>query len=878
MSSSSSSTAASERVAVGGAPRHHSLSATMSGAIQQSQQQAQQQQKQQYSSGLPSLPSRPPSSADAARARASIDAVGMRATSSSSTTGPHTHASLISSSTPNSAAGGNWNRARPASDFLSASHAASMHPPPNLGNIESIDRWFEDLQHYETTLEEMAAASLDSNFKEELSAIEQWFRVLSEAERTAALYSLLQSSTQVQMRFFITVLQQMARADPVTSLLSPANPNQRQSTTCFPAGRESMETQMEAKIASLSLKGSTSPAVRQFARPSASAPGPPSPTAANSDDPTAAATLANQRAKLKATSRTSAPANLLLSAGHDTNKSTSSLWSEKETLLERRSPSPGDRPRSTSSDHLPTGHSNGGNIAHPNGAHSGLHLSHSTGPPTTASFTRSSGVDADIPQLSPMVGGSWASMVNTPLVPMFGGKPGVEPGSQMEPGNYGGNSPSIGTSTWSSSGVHNGSVSPVLLDNDVRKFRRSARIGGSGGSPSGAAISEGALSGMYDDRAGPRSPAGTAASQFSSMQQNAINLGLAGLQQAQQQLHHSSPGLGSSRLNSSGALNSPGLIAAQQAAVAAQQNWRNGLGVTNAGLGVGADTGLFPSLGSTEVSVGGQSSTNAQLANLLALQQQMIQQQQQMQALSNLAAGGMGLSPVQMMHFQQQQQALLSPGGRNYGPTSPMGFGNAGLGMYGINQTRRSPRIDRSPGTPGHPSSRTSTPNPGASATVAGSGVNPDEPLDMSLLSDIPLWLRSLRLHKYTSTFEGSNWKEMVMLDDEGLEKKGVAVLGARRKLLKYVLHRSLVHRLSDSSANPGLHPHASLFYRVFETVRLKTNMALPGDGALNVDDRTTRSVSPNTADGTSSDPNNGNKNAEWDRLSPAPNAARAGW
>ncbi|KAH9020226.1 hypothetical protein EDB85DRAFT_2005504, partial [Lactarius pseudohatsudake] len=53
----------------------------------------------------------------------------------------------------------------------------------------------------------MAAASLDVNLKEELSPIEQWFRVLSEAD------SLLQHSTRVQIRFFITVLQQMARAD-----------------------------------------------------------------------------------------------------------------------------------------------------------------------------------------------------------------------------------------------------------------------------------------------------------------------------------------------------------------------------------------------------------------------------------------------------------------------------------------------------------------------------------------------------------------------------------------------------------------------------------------------------------------------------------------
>jgi hypothetical protein len=44
---------------------------------------------------------------------------------------------------------------------------------PNSLLAEAIDQWFENLQNYETTLEEMAAASLDVNFKEELSAIEQ---------------------------------------------------------------------------------------------------------------------------------------------------------------------------------------------------------------------------------------------------------------------------------------------------------------------------------------------------------------------------------------------------------------------------------------------------------------------------------------------------------------------------------------------------------------------------------------------------------------------------------------------------------------------------------------------------------------------------------
>lgn len=53
------------------------------------------------------------------------------------------------------------------------------------------------------------------------------------------------------------------------------------------------------------------------------------------------------------------------------------------------------------------------------------------------------------------------------------------------------------------------------------------------------------------------------------------------------------------------------------------------------------------------------------------------------------------------------------------------------------------------------------------------------------MLDDIPGWLRGLRLHKYTSCFDGMPWQEMVVLDDAGLEAKGVAALGARRRLLR---------------------------------------------------------------------------------------------
>jgi hypothetical protein len=115
-------------------------------------------------------------------------------------------------------------RIRPSSDFYG--QAQQGHGQGNMDG-DSQDKiaqqWIADIDQYETTLEEMAAATLDQDFKDELSAIEQWFRVLSEAERTAALYALLQQTTQVQIRFFIQVLQQMGKNHPMSGVLSPAN-------------------------------------------------------------------------------------------------------------------------------------------------------------------------------------------------------------------------------------------------------------------------------------------------------------------------------------------------------------------------------------------------------------------------------------------------------------------------------------------------------------------------------------------------------------------------------------------------------------------------------------------------------------------------------
>lgn len=116
------------------------------------------------------------------------------------------------------------NRIRPSSDFYGQAHQATSQQNNEGDASDTIaQQWIADIDQYETTLEEMAAATLDQDFKDELSAIEQWFKVLSEAERTAALYALLQQTTQVQIRFFIQVLQQMGKSHPMSGVLSPAN-------------------------------------------------------------------------------------------------------------------------------------------------------------------------------------------------------------------------------------------------------------------------------------------------------------------------------------------------------------------------------------------------------------------------------------------------------------------------------------------------------------------------------------------------------------------------------------------------------------------------------------------------------------------------------
>ena len=76
--------------------------------------------------------------------------------------------------------------------------------------------------------------------------------------------------------------------------------------------------------------------------------------------------------------------------------------------------------------------------------------------------------------------------------------------------------------------------------------------------------------------------------------------------------------------------------------------------------------------------------------------------------------------------------------------------------------------------------------SPGIKSSASGRTDKKDEEeVDPKILEDVPAWLRSLRLHKYTPNFEGMGWRDMVILDEAQLEAKGVAALGARRKMLK---------------------------------------------------------------------------------------------
>ncbi|KAF1946650.1 hypothetical protein EJ02DRAFT_418393 [Clathrospora elynae] len=537
---------------------------------------------------------------------------------------------------------------RPASEIYFGRNNTQSGNPDEMER--AAQQWLADIDQYETTLEEMATATLDQDFKDELSAIEQWFRVLSEAERTAALYALLQQTTQVQIRFFIQVLTQMSKSLPMSGVLSPANFGEKDPMT------QKLSDAM-SKLGTAENRHSMG-----LGRP------PPSPGAGKRNSgldtstinrmfPDAAAAIAKQKAEFTETVGVAPASNRNSTVMGDRGSMVAPTISAPDDGSKRENNAPAspwneatNRPKSSGQQHQPMGQFSqpppSAGLRSPR-----LPLQNESNAQTTT-LNALEANSANMPLLSPAYaggGGSWASQLSTPMVANF-----QQSNNQAD---------MVANATAMKLAALSTVNNRIQLD-DVRKYRRARSSDNGPMSPGMAHMGSNIL--MTNELGHVLTPQQAAALQA---QQLAVMNG--------RRSRPSSPGFAmqSHGMGAMGNFTSPqanGFLAADY-----------GGGLMSNGMGT-----------------------------------------------LNLAQFGLG--------------------------------GGDGHGFLGDGIDRgRSPRGRR------------------------GSSKPPEDPTDPGLLSDIPNWLRSLRLHKYTDNLKDLKWQELIELDDDGLEKRGVNALGARRKMLK---------------------------------------------------------------------------------------------
>jgi hypothetical protein len=168
-------------------------------------------------------------------------------------------------------------------------------------------------------------------------------------------------------------------------------------------------------------------------------------------------------------------------------------------------------------------------------------------------------------------------------------------------------------------------------------------------------------------------------------------------------------------------------------------------------------------------SMAGQLLNAQQLAALQAQQQAAMAGRRSRPTSPGIAMQGGGLGP--MGFTSPQNNGFLAA----YDPNNPL-MGN-GLSSLGISQFGL--------GGEGYLSDHSEVTRGRSPRGRRGSSKPPEDPTDPALLKDIPSWLRSLRLHKYTDHLKDLQWTELVELDDKALEDRGVNALGARNKMLK---------------------------------------------------------------------------------------------
>lgn len=176
----------------------------------------------------------------------------------------------------------------------------------------------------------------------------------------------------------------------------------------------------------------------------------------------------------------------------------------------------------------------------------------------------------------------------------------------------------------------------------------------------------------------------------------------------------------------------------------------------------------------------GQFLTAQQLAALQAQQQAALLSGRSRPTSPGIAAlqagGGVGGSSgggLSAMGFMSpQNNGFLAA----YDPNNPLlgnGLSAMGIGPFGLG------------GPEGYLSDHSEVARGRSPRGRRGSSKPPEDPTDPTLLRDIPSWLRSLRLHKYTDQLKDLKWDELIDLDDAALEERGVNALGARNKMLK---------------------------------------------------------------------------------------------
>ena len=538
---------------------------------------------------------------------------------------------------------------RPASEVLynQQSQTGSQDDSNKLG-----EQWIQDIEQYETMLEDMATATLDQDFKDELSAIEQWFRVLSEAERTAATYALIQQTTQMQQRFFAQVLNQMSKSHPISGVLSPANFGEK----------DAMSSRLSDAMSKLNVDSSRNSIGRSPLSPAANKRNSGlDPSTINAMFPDAAAAIAQKKAEYAQQTGNAAPSTRNSLAVNDRSSLTPTISTPndagKDSLSWRQGENqqpPIARPKS-SSGQPPMGHfsqpppSAGLRSPRPLGQQAG----------NIQSTTLNAPEHHELPALSPYnpTNQSWASMTNTPMVPNFN-----QSNSQSD---------MIANATAMKLAALSTVNNRFALD-DVRKYRRARSNDGHGSSGQG-----------------PLSPS----------------------------LTGNMPGANVVMINEHGQV-----LSREQ--VLALQNQQNP---------------AFASRRSRPSSPG-------------------------------LAMQGSGFG--QLGFASPQNNGFLAA----YDGSSPLlnnGMGTLNLGQFGIG------------GHEGYLSDHSDMVRGRSPRGRRGSSKPPEDPTDPSLLQDIPSWLRSLRLHKYTDNLKDMNWTELVELDEKALENRGVNALGARRKMLK---------------------------------------------------------------------------------------------